>query len=45
MARINGVMPGVIDPAEVAQAIAYLASDAVRSVTGEALTIDLGVVC
>lgn len=45
MARINGVMPGVIDPAEVAQAIAYLASDAARSVTGEALTIDLGVIC
>jgi meso-butanediol dehydrogenase / (S,S)-butanediol dehydrogenase / diacetyl reductase len=45
MARINGVMPGFIDPAEVAEAIAYLASDAARSVTGEALTIDLGVVC
>ena len=45
MARINGVMPGVIDPTEVAEAIAYLASDAARSVTGEALTIDLGVVC
>ena len=45
MARINGVMPGVIDPTEVAEAIAYLASDAARSVTGEALTIDLGVIC
>lgn len=45
MARINGVMPGVIDPTEVAEAIAYLASDAARSVTGEALTVDLGVVC
>lgn len=45
MARINGVMPGVIDPGEVADAIAYLASDAARSVTGEALTVDLGVVC
>ncbi|MFP5220252.1 MAG: SDR family NAD(P)-dependent oxidoreductase [Actinomycetes bacterium] len=45
MARINGVMPGVIDPTEVADAIAYLASDAARSVTGEALTIDLGVIC
>lgn len=44
MARLNGVMPGLIDPAEVAEAIAYLASDAARSVTGEALVLDLGVV-
>jgi meso-butanediol dehydrogenase/(S,S)-butanediol dehydrogenase/diacetyl reductase len=44
MARLNGVMPGLIDPAEVAEAIAYLASDAARSVTGTALVVDLGVV-
>lgn len=44
MARMNGVMPGLIDPAEVAEAIAYLASDAARSVTGSTLVLDLGVV-
>ena len=44
MARLNGVMPGLIEPAEVAESIAYLASDAARSVTGVALPIDLGVV-
>lgn len=44
MARLNGVLPGLIDPSEVAEAIAYLASDAARSVTGEALVVDLGVV-
>jgi NAD(P)-dependent dehydrogenase (short-subunit alcohol dehydrogenase family) len=44
MARMNGVLPGLIDAAEVAEAIAYLASDAARSVTGEALVLDLGVV-
>jgi NAD(P)-dependent dehydrogenase (short-subunit alcohol dehydrogenase family) len=44
MARLNGVMPGLIDPSEVAEAIAYLASDAARSVTGTALVVDLGVV-
>lgn len=44
MARLNGVLPGLIDPSEVAEAIAYLASDAARSVTGTALVLDLGVV-
>jgi NAD(P)-dependent dehydrogenase (short-subunit alcohol dehydrogenase family) len=44
MGRMNGVMPGAIDPGEVAEAIAYLASDAARSVTGESLVIDLGAV-
>ena len=44
MARLNGVLPGLIDPGEVAEAIAYLASDAARSVTGTALVVDLGVV-
>ena len=44
MARLNGVLPGLIDPTEVAEAIAYLASDAARSITGTALVVDLGVV-
>ena len=44
MERLNGVLPGLIDPSEIAEAIAYLASDAARSVTGEALVVDLGVV-
>lgn len=44
MARLNGVLPGLIDPSEVAEAIAYLASDAARSMTGESLVLDLGVV-
>lgn len=44
MARMNGVMPGLIDPSEVAESVAYLASDAARSVTGTALVVDLGVV-
>jgi meso-butanediol dehydrogenase / (S,S)-butanediol dehydrogenase / diacetyl reductase len=44
MARLNGVMPGLIEPAEIAEAIAYLASDAAKSVTGAALAVDLGVV-
>lgn len=44
MARMNGVMPGLIEPSEVAEAIAYLASDAARSVTGTSLVVDLGVV-
>lgn len=44
MARMNGVLPGLIDPGEVAEAIAYLASDAARSITGEAMVLDLGVV-
>ena len=44
MARLNGVMPGLIEPSEIAEAIAYLASDAARSVTGLALAVDLGVV-
>lgn len=37
------LMRGLIEPAEVAEAIAYLASDAARSVTGVALPIDKGV--
>ncbi len=44
MDRLNGVLPGLIDVGEVAEAIAYLASDAARSVTGSTFVMDLGVV-
>ena len=44
MARLNGVLPGLIDAREVAESIAYLASDAARSITGTSLVLDLGVV-
>ena len=37
------LMRGLIEPEEVAETIAYLASDAARSVTGVALPIDKGV--
>jgi NAD(P)-dependent dehydrogenase (short-subunit alcohol dehydrogenase family) len=40
--RLQMLMPGVISPGEVADAVAYLASDAARNVTGHALTIDGG---
>ena len=45
MARLLNVMPpGFAKPWEIAEAIAYLASDAARSVTGTALSIDGGIV-
>jgi len=37
------IAPGFSEPAEIAEAIAYLASDAARSVTGVALPVDKGV--
>jgi NAD(P)-dependent dehydrogenase (short-subunit alcohol dehydrogenase family) len=37
------IAPGFSEPEEIAEAIAYLASDAARSVTGVALPIDKGV--
>jgi len=40
--RMNGVFPGFMPPAHVAEAIAYLASDSAASVTGTALVIDRG---
>jgi meso-butanediol dehydrogenase / (S,S)-butanediol dehydrogenase / diacetyl reductase len=40
--RLQMLMPGLISPGEVADAVAYLASDAARSITGHALTIDGG---
>jgi meso-butanediol dehydrogenase/(S,S)-butanediol dehydrogenase/diacetyl reductase len=42
LARTFAVMPGLSQPDEIAEAIAYLASDAARSVTGAALVVDRG---
>ena len=42
MARLDSVIPGMVQPAEVAEAIAYLASDAARMITGTALMLDGG---
>ncbi len=40
--RLNSVIPGLVRPAEVAEAIAYLASDAARMITGTSLLLDGG---
>lgn len=40
--RMRGTIPGVMPPAHIADAIAYLASDAAASVTGTALVVDRG---
>jgi NAD(P)-dependent dehydrogenase (short-subunit alcohol dehydrogenase family) len=46
MARVyNPLPPGFAKPGEIAEAIAYLASDAARSITGSALSIDGGTLC
>jgi NAD(P)-dependent dehydrogenase (short-subunit alcohol dehydrogenase family) len=42
MARLDSVLPGLVAPGEVAEAIAYLASDAARMVTGTTLLLDGG---
>jgi NAD(P)-dependent dehydrogenase (short-subunit alcohol dehydrogenase family) len=42
MARLDNVLPGFSHPSEIAEAIAYLASDAARTITGTALVIDGG---
>jgi len=42
MDRLQSVIPDLIRPGEVAEAIAYLASDAARMITGAALVIDGG---
>ena len=39
---VPSVIPDFIRPDEVAEAIAYLASDAARMITGTALVIDGG---
>lgn len=44
MARLDNVIPGFSQPGEIAEAIAYLASDAARSITGSALVIDAGTI-
>jgi NAD(P)-dependent dehydrogenase (short-subunit alcohol dehydrogenase family) len=45
MQRLYNVLPpGFSQPDEIAEAIAYLASDAARSITGTALSIDGGIV-
>lgn len=41
--RMQMLMPGMLSPGEVAAAVAYLASDAARLVTGQALALDGGV--
>jgi meso-butanediol dehydrogenase/(S,S)-butanediol dehydrogenase/diacetyl reductase len=46
MARVyNPLPPGFAKPGEIADAIAYLASDAARSVTGTSFSIDGGTLC
>jgi NAD(P)-dependent dehydrogenase (short-subunit alcohol dehydrogenase family) len=43
MARLNPLMPRFAAPSEIAEAIAYLASDVAASITGAALVIDTGI--
>lgn len=38
--RLNATMPGIIERSDVVEAIAWLASDAARSVSGAALVVD-----
>src|SRR5687768_16448947 len=40
--RMMGVMPGFMPPSDIADALAYLASDAAASVTGSSLIVDRG---
>jgi NAD(P)-dependent dehydrogenase (short-subunit alcohol dehydrogenase family) len=40
--RMMGVMPGFMPPSDIANAIAYLASDDAASVTGSSLVVDRG---
>ena len=45
MARLDSLIPRMVTPIEVAEAIAYLASDVASMVTGTALVIDGGTQC
>ncbi|WP_280438308.1 SDR family NAD(P)-dependent oxidoreductase [Nocardia carnea] len=40
LTRLNGVLPGITEQDDIAEAIAWLASDAARSVSGVALRVD-----
>ena len=40
--RMTELMPGLSAPSEIAAAIAYLASDDARSITGASLVVDRG---
>jgi meso-butanediol dehydrogenase / (S,S)-butanediol dehydrogenase / diacetyl reductase len=40
--RLGSVLPGFVAPEEIAEAIAYLASDTARSITGTTLVVDGG---
>jgi NAD(P)-dependent dehydrogenase (short-subunit alcohol dehydrogenase family) len=42
IARLGSVLRGFVAPEEIAESIAYLASDAARSITGTTLVIDGG---
>jgi NAD(P)-dependent dehydrogenase (short-subunit alcohol dehydrogenase family) len=42
MARLDMLIRGLISPQQVAEAIAYLASDAAAMITGAALVLDGG---
>jgi meso-butanediol dehydrogenase/(S,S)-butanediol dehydrogenase/diacetyl reductase len=42
MARLNSLIPRWIDPSEIAELIAFIASDAAASMTGSAIMIDGG---
>ena len=43
MARLNPLMPRFAAPTEIAEAIAYLASDAAAAITGTTLVMDTGI--
>lgn len=44
VAKSQGVLPGFMPPADIAEAIMYLASDVASSITGTNLKVDRGVV-
>ena len=44
IAKSQGVMPGFSPPADIAEAVLFLASDAAASVTGSNLVVDRGVI-